>query len=598
MSKKRSSWLRLPALAFALAFIVSPCGGLAGAPARRAPDGKAKAPRLAILISVDGLSWSRLISYRPWYTAGLKRLLGEGFKETAARYQHLNTETGPGHAALGTGSPPRLTGIVANHWYEPDAEGKMQQTYCTDQVTATGRVPGPVKLRVPTLGDRLVEAKPASRVVSLGGKDRAAIFLAGKDPRHAVYWFDRATGRFTSSSAYDAATPTGTAGARIAASFNSRKAGNMLRGRFGLVWRKLAPPSPVTPSGTTGTALPQPAPNLEQFQNPINGLGPDHDLGRNTSGYFSGIYYSPWIDELTMDLALAFLSDEELALGRGVGSAPDLLSVSFIAQDTVSHYYGSESDENLDVLRRLDLQLARLFAALDETYPAGSVVLALSADHGFALIPEAAQKRDKSYTGGRLIIGTEPRGGIPPYVVRLNRLLDEELCLDPARRPIRGGDGWDIFYDRGAFPMQSIAGPCGAAGRSVTLADLNAVVRRVVLRHFREEVKDVLLASDQERWPTDGEGLFARNDYFAGRSGDAILIPNPGVLMIWDAVRGTGHGSHYESEIHVPLIFWGGGIPAGESGEPTTPYDLAPTLARLLGVPLPGAAGRALTFGR
>jgi hypothetical protein len=148
-------------------------------------------PKLAVVISVDGLGWARLEGYRPLFTAGLKRLLDEGWVERGARYRHLNTETGPGHASLGTGAPPRVTGIVLNSWYAYGADGALQLIYCTDQKDpATGRkVAGPGNLRVPTLGDRLVESVKGARVVSVSAKDRGAIFLAGKDPAHAVYWY-------------------------------------------------------------------------------------------------------------------------------------------------------------------------------------------------------------------------------------------------------------------------------------------------------------------------------------------------------------------------------------------------------------------------
>jgi len=55
---------------------------------------------------------------------------------------------------------------------------------------------------------------------------------------------------------------------------------------------------------------------------------------------------------------------------------------------------------------------------------------------------------------------------------------------------------------------------------------------------------------------------------------------------------GGGHGSQYDYDTHVPLIFWGGPFRAGERTEARTPYDLAPTLADLLGFPLPDAVGR------
>lgn len=542
-------------------------------------------PKLAVIISIDGLSFSRLEEYREWYVAGLRRLLDEGYVERAARYHHLNTETGPGHAALGTGSPPRVTGIVANRWFEAQKDGSLRVVYCTDQRDPSSEngppayYPGPASLQVPTLGDRLVAARPGARVVSLSGKDRGAIFLAGKDPRHAVYWYDQRSGRFVSSPAYPSTTPFTSAVAAIVQRFNGSPA-EALYPRFGRFWKLLPDTSEARANRHP------PATGIELFQIPVSGLGFDHDLTRNGEGYFTALYQSPFIDEVTMDLALAVLGDSGLALGRG--AQPDLFCLSLSAQDTVSHNYGSESEENLDVLRRLDVQLGRLLAALDAGYPKGSVVLALSSDHGFSPIPEVEKKG-----GGRLVYG---RNVLTTFLSRTNRLLDEELCLDTRTRPLAGSEGWDLYFGPAAFPAAPLPG-CGTRP-TVTRRDLEEVLPRVVTHFFREEVKDVLIVSQRDRWPKGGDADFAREDFFAGRSGDAVLIPRDRVLMHWDPIRGSGHGSQYESNIHVPLVFWGGGIRAGASDVPSTPYDLAPTLGQLLGVPLPGAVGTARPLPR
>src|SRR5262245_50557392 len=112
---------------------------LVRAPVARAQRAAAPAvPRLAVVVSVDGLSWDRLVVYRPWYVAGLKRLLDESRVEASARYRHLNTETAPGHSSLSTGSPPRVTGIVANRWFEMAADGTVRALYCVDRPAPPG----------------------------------------------------------------------------------------------------------------------------------------------------------------------------------------------------------------------------------------------------------------------------------------------------------------------------------------------------------------------------------------------------------------------------------------------------------------------------
>jgi Type I phosphodiesterase / nucleotide pyrophosphatase len=552
-------------------------------------------PKLAVVISVDGLSWARLESYRPLYTAGFKRLLDEGFVERDARYQHLNTETGPGHASLGTGAPPRVTGIVLNSWFEHGPGGTLQNVYCTDQKdVVSGRVvAGPGNLRVPTLGDRLVESVKGARVVSVSAKDRGAIFLAGKNPAHAVYWYDGETGRFQTSAAY---RPPAEAAAIVKA-FNGTRAGGALPARFGLVWEKLPEPAPAPGAKPYPTAVPLNV--IARFQVPTHGLGFGHDLstyGRVPAGgpygYFGGIYRSPLIDELTADLALAFLNDPGYALGRR--DVPDLLAISFSGHDPVAHDYGDESEESRDALRRLDLQIGRVLDALETNYPKGTVLVALSADHGFPMMPEVAKALDKTAAGGRLETG---RDTLHNDRERLNRLLDDALCLDRSAKVVGAMDGWNLFYSRAAFPYRTVVGACGPAGAPVTAADVDRVLPKVVQHVWAEEVEDVLLVSQQTGWPETQAAGFARNDFDRERSGDAFVIPRWGVMSSYNPGRGAMHGTQYEYDIHVPLVFWGA-VKAGASDAATTPYDLAPTVGGWLGVALPDAVGKPLALPR
>lgn len=590
--------LRHSSLAVGLSLVVSFLA-LAQAARREAAAPPARAPRLAVVVSVDGLQMKRLLDDRPYFVAGLKRLLDESHVERNASYAHLNTETGPGHASLGTGAPPRVTGIVANKWFEAREDGSIRSVYCTDQKLVdpeTGKDvwrPGPANLRVPTLGDRLLGRYPAARVVSLSGKDRGAIFLAGRRREHAVYWWDQETGRFVTSAAYDAGSPGGAVVSKIVTLYDRTRAAGHLPRRIGLTWRKMA--DPVFPSEKDAPAVrPVSSFEMRSFQVPVNGLGWDKDLSLAPNGYYHGLFYSPFIDELVVDLALDVIGSKELALGRG--ESPDLLCLSLSGQDTVSHAYGAESEENLDVLRRLDVQLGRLLEALERTFPAGSVVLALSADHGFQTIPELEARRDKSFTGGRILIGN---GAVTNFEERLNRYLSEELCLPPGSRPIHGSEGFDLKYNLPGLPaLRTVAGPCGAAGRAVTPADVDRVVPQAIARLFGEEFKSVLLASRRESWDaSDRDVRFALNDYDPVRSGEALLIPRRGVL-VYSEPRGGSHGSQYEYDTHVPLLFWGGGVKAGVSDAARAPYDLAPTVGKLLGVDLPDAVGTPIDLPR
>jgi len=545
--------------------------------AKAAP--KPDRPALAVILAIDGLSTEQLLKYRPWYGAGLKRLLDEGHIETKSRFRHINTETGPGHASLGTGASPRVTGIVANTWFEVDAKsGKLIPVYCTDSPQPdpkTGRaVPGPYRLEVDSLGDRLIAASPGSRVFSVSAKDRSAILMAGRAKPHAAYWFDRQTLSFVTSPAY---TP-GADAVAIVDAYNRGRMGEHLEMRFGRQWDMLS-----RPQGADLLPQPMPPAELGDYQLPVNGLFFPHPFRVNPRGLGEAYYSSPVADEIVADLALGFLEDSRIRLGRR--GVTDLLAVSFSANDTVSHNYGMESEEALDMLRRLDAQIARLLDAFDRLLP-GQVVVGFSADHGFSAIPEAARRRDRTATGGRLITSPRTFNNFPD---KTNRFLRDELCLAPGVPAVQLGDGWTVTYAPG---VTRLAGACGPA-RSITKADIDAVFPKAMDILFREEVQEVRLNSKMASWPADELTTLLLNDFYAGRSGDAFIIPKRRVLQHWDPGRGSGHGTTHDYDTTVPLIFWGMGFKAGEStADDAAPYDLAVTLGDAIGVTLPQATGK------
>jgi hypothetical protein len=81
------------------------------------------------------------------------------------------------------------------------------------------------------------------------------------------------------------------------------------------------------------------------------------------------------------------------------------------------------------------------------------------------------------------------------------------------------------------------------------------------------------------------------NSYFQGRSGDLFIIPRPYWLVDGTPAGkmrtyGTGHGTPYNYDQHVPILLMGYGIQPGDYYREVTPADIAPTLATLCGITL------------
>ena len=544
---------RLAALVLVFAIFAPPT---AAAPSR---------PRLAIIVVVDGLSWDRLNSRRPWFTAGLKRLLDEGEVATACRYDHLNTETGPGHASIATGAPPRVHGVALNQWYAPSADGKtMEAVYSAD---TTKTMMGPGQLLVPTLGDRLTERNPQSKIVAIANKDRAAILLAGRSAQHVAYWYSTKEGTYVTSEAYDVHAPAGSAAANVVSRFNRDKAGPSLEAHLGATWRRLPVSDPSPGPGFES--------GLDAYQDQIVGPAFPHELAKAKRPYATAFLWSSFADGLLTDLALDLLADDGLGLGRG--DVPDLLAVSFSANDFVSHYYGPESVEELEVLRGLDLDIGRLLDAATARFGKDGVMVALSADHGFSPLPEAAKRRHAK----------APAARIPDEKIRdgLNLAVNTALKRPDGPPLIYRYEGCSLWLDRVALAKSGA--PSANRVLSIVKNELATTFKDVVFKTFDTGAGLSSHANDEL-------ARRAWNANVPGRSGELFVVLRFGVVLDPYGGKGSTHGSPWEYDTHVPLIFWGGGIKPSELRTPTTPYDLAPTLAAWLGVTLPDATGRPL----
>jgi predicted AlkP superfamily pyrophosphatase or phosphodiesterase len=104
---------RLFALLALVAFALAAAGPLiAQQPQPAKPD-------LIVVISIDQFRYEYLTRFEPYFSdGGFRRALKGGANFRHALYPYAVTFTGPGHAAIGTGTTPSRNGIVANTWFD------------------------------------------------------------------------------------------------------------------------------------------------------------------------------------------------------------------------------------------------------------------------------------------------------------------------------------------------------------------------------------------------------------------------------------------------------------------------------------------------
>ncbi|WP_421837120.1 alkaline phosphatase family protein [Novosphingobium sp.] len=549
----RSVTLGAAALA---AVIVLPHCGLARPAAKRAPAPAAapavlpaaNAPKLIVAISIDQFSADLFAQYRSHFTGGLARL-ATGAVFPAGYQSHAATETCPGHSTILTGVHPARTGIIANTWIDQSVTRGKKAVYCAEDETKAAADPRDYvasvgHLLVPTLGERVKALWPTSRNVAVSGKDRAALMMGGH-VIDSVYWWKGAG--FTSLDGR-ALTPAAVNENKALGDVLSAGAPELSLPDWCKAKDRAVPLSSTFAVGTGRFAL--------------------------APGDKNGFRASPRLDRATIDLATELVDENKL----GKGATPDVLSVSLSATDYVGHGYGTEGSEMCIQMQQLDLALGDFFVALDQRGIDYAVVL--TADHGGFDMPERL---------GEQALPASHRVSKSLLPEALSAAVAAKTGLDPSGLVLSDGASGDIWLRRDLAPADK--------ARALEALKAELLANPEVAAAFTAD--EITAASaptgSPETWPLIAR---AKASFYRPRSGDLVLMLKRGVVPI--PVPGPGyvatHGSPWDYDRRVPMLFWRKGMTSFEQPSPVETVDIAPTLAALIGLPVPAGAfdGRCL----
>jgi predicted AlkP superfamily pyrophosphatase or phosphodiesterase len=349
-----------------------------GATAACAQDGDS--PTLVVMVSVDQFRGDLIDRYKSAFSGGLRRFLDDGYRFTSASHAHAVTHTAAGHATLSTGVFPSRSGIVANSWSHRTGS-VWNPMYAVEDLDSpilgfeqVKGLPGrsPKNLMRTGLADWMRAQDSDARTFSVSSKDRSAITLAGQTDSN-VFWLVPQLARFVTSTHYANSYP----------GWLNRFNEEVMPGIVAeTVWESLASPElqrlaradAATYEGDTEHTS---FPHLSSQEG-----GADGPQGHNAWA----LSHSP-ADDAVIALAKAGLDEFDLGQRGNV----DYLAISLSATDYVGHLYGPFSQEQLSNLINVDRLLGDFFDYLDQQVGEGNWVAGISADHGVATSPEAAQ---------------------------------------------------------------------------------------------------------------------------------------------------------------------------------------------------------------
>ena len=502
-----------------------------------------QSPKIVVGVVVDQMCYDYLYRFQHHFsTDGFNRFLNRGVNCRNTNYNYVPTYTGPGHASIYTGTTPYNHGIVANEWYD---RTKAKGVNCVfdpsvqavgNSSSAYGQV-SPHHLETMTVTDQLKFTYPASNVYSISIKDRSAV-LPGGHLSDGSYWFDYSSGKFITSTFYTKELPP------WVQEFNqTHNADTYLAD-----WELLNEPSSYSRSIDNSP-----------YEVTIKGAKTPtfpYALTSFAKGNYSQFTITPFANTLLTDLALELIQQERL----GKNEATDMLCVSYSTPDIAGHAFGPYSLEVEDIYVRLDLELAKLFNALDKQVGKNNYVIFLTADH--AVVPVPQQLKDEKLPGGYFDMSA--------CLTSVNTQLQKKYGTSL----IQSEENQNIYLNNALIDSLKIS----KSEVQQEVAD--------ILRSF-PEVKVAVTGSDLERGIIQDPWMqMILNGYSKERSGDIIFMLKPGYLSISSDTgsehKGTSHGSAFNYDTHVPLLWYGNKMKHQEIFRPIEITDISATLVHLL----------------
>jgi predicted AlkP superfamily pyrophosphatase or phosphodiesterase len=258
-----------------------------------------------------------------------------------------------------------------------------------------------------------------------------------------------------------------------------------------------------------------------------------------------------WQDEIWTDAAVRILEDHH----------PNLLLFHLLTLDDINHEYGPMSNASLTAMAWLDSQVNRVVRVLERPEFAKRSTIIIVSDHGF-----------RAYR----------------HRIHANVLLEEKGIVTSADGKVRG-DAWVVA--EGGIGMVYVSDPERKAELLPKLRSIYASAEGIEKVYGVEEFAGLGLPTPAESDQAPDLVLAAKPDYaFSGDSAKTYIT---------DATGGTHGFLNSDPQMQAIFMAWGEGVPKNSHLGAITNREVAPTIAKLLGLELKSAKAAALpNFGK
>lgn len=503
----------------------------------------AATPRLVVNIVLGTMRASDIERYSDnMCEGGFRRLIDGGIYCTDAYYDYALTSTPAGLATIATGAQPSVHGIVGEYWWnhvDSSIVSLIADSKSHPVPFSTGSIScSPHRIQTPTLGDMALWADSRSKQVTIALDPLSSIVLNGKTG--TAYWVERNKTNWTTSAAYTSAIP------EWVAKYNAEGSNNLYR------LERWTPIGDITKYHNTEVAV------VEDIKGIATKLISDVDLHTDDSIY-GHMCYTPAGNTMLLEFASQAIAHEQL----GRDDAPDVLNICLDPARYIAENYGPESIEYEDMIYRLDIALAEFLVYLyAQVNNSSDIVVVLTAAHGTS----------PSYN---------PIDGIERE--RFNH-RQMEVIVNAFLGARYGSENYVLGYANNAVYLNHEI----LNAKKLNIADIREEVA-VFLLQMRGVSSAVSATALRNTSFGEGRQRLMQQSFHATRSGDVIIDFMPGWMIESRDYRSTSHAG-YRYDSGVPLVIYGGGIAPQCVERSVSIVEVAPTIARILGIEQPWAS--------
>ncbi|WP_010133903.1 alkaline phosphatase PafA [Ochrovirga pacifica] len=514
-----------------------------------------KKPKLVVGIVVDQMRYDYLQRFKDKFgSKGFNKLISEGTLFENGHFNYIPTYTAVGHSSVYTGTTPSDHGIIGNNWYDKELKKSIyvvdDENYKTIGSSSNEGKKSPKRLVASTVSDQLKLAQNfKGKAIGVAIKDRSAILPVG----HAAdiaYWFDGGNqGKWVSSTYYAKDLP------KWVQQYNQENK-LVLDEYLNSPWvtqENLAHyhESTLDNKHFEGTFKNEEAP---VFPHNLPAL-------KEKNGNYSLLKTTPHGNTMTLDFAKEIIKNE--ALGKNKEYS-DFLAISLSSTDYIGHKYGPASKEIEDTYIRLNEDLDDFVKYLNRKVGNDNYVLFLTADHGVVHVPHhlIENKLPAGYINGKAIY---------------EQLIDFTFKKYNTTKIIENVSNYQVFLNHAEIKTLGLSLEKVQNELVEELIDYPMVYKAVSAK--------TLQRAEFHKAPLS----LLQAGYNQKISGDILITLTPSIISgNAKTSTGTTHGTGYNYDTHIPILFYGAAIAEGKKVKaPVNITQIAPTLSNLLQIQEP-----------